>query len=94
MHVSAIIAAGGRGVRFGADRPKQFLSLAGQPILQRTVDAFLRSNRVQDVVVALPAELMAAPPEYLRHAGVEMVSGGERRQDSVSNAWPRELTWS
>jgi 2-C-methyl-D-erythritol 4-phosphate cytidylyltransferase/2-C-methyl-D-erythritol 2,4-cyclodiphosphate synthase len=89
VHVSAIIAAGGRGIRFGADRPKQLLSLAGQPILQRTIDAFLRSDRVQDIVVALPADLVASPPEYLRHPRVETVTGGERRQDSVANAFAR-----
>jgi 2-C-methyl-D-erythritol 4-phosphate cytidylyltransferase/2-C-methyl-D-erythritol 2,4-cyclodiphosphate synthase len=89
VHVSAIIAAGGRGVRLGADRPKQLVCLGGRPILQRSVDAFLMNDRVHDVVVALPAELMATPPEYLRRAGVEMVTGGERRQDSVSNAFAR-----
>ena len=41
VHVTAIIAAGGRGERFGAGRPKQLLALGGVSILQRSVDALL-----------------------------------------------------
>ncbi len=91
MRVSAILAAGGRGVRLGADRPKQLLELAGRPILQRSLDAFLESPLVHEVVVALPGELIAAPPEYLRAARkpVHLVEGGARRQDSVARAFAR-----
>lgn len=91
MHVSAIIAAGGRGLRFGGSRPKQLLTLAGQPILQRSVHAFIECADVTDIVVALPAELAADPPDYLRSTvkPIEVVEGGERRQDSVSRAFAR-----
>ena len=37
----AVIVAGGTGSRMGADRPKQFLKLKGQTILQRTLAPFL-----------------------------------------------------
>ncbi|NOT27508.1 MAG: 2-C-methyl-D-erythritol 4-phosphate cytidylyltransferase [Acidobacteria bacterium] len=89
MHVSAIIAAGGRGVRLGGARPKQFLSLGDRTILQRSVDAVLSSGRVAELVVALPAELMASVPEYLRRGAkpITVVEGGARRQDSVANAF-------
>jgi 2-C-methyl-D-erythritol 4-phosphate cytidylyltransferase/2-C-methyl-D-erythritol 2,4-cyclodiphosphate synthase len=89
VHVCAIIAAGGRGARFGGNRPKQLLSLAGQPILQRSVEAFVRSPLVHDVIVALPRELAQAPPAYLGAGAprVRVVEGGERRQDSVANAF-------
>jgi 2-C-methyl-D-erythritol 4-phosphate cytidylyltransferase/2-C-methyl-D-erythritol 2,4-cyclodiphosphate synthase len=91
VHVTAIIAAGGRGDRFGGARPKQLLMLGGRPILQRSVDAFLASRRVADLVVALPADLASAPPDYLRsrHKSIEIVEGGARRQDSVANAFAR-----
>lgn len=89
MYVSAIVAAGGRGTRFGADSPKQLLMLGGVPILQRSVDAFLRSARIDEVIVALPPALAADPPPYLRGGGVRLkvVEGGSRRQDSVANAF-------
>jgi 2-C-methyl-D-erythritol 4-phosphate cytidylyltransferase/2-C-methyl-D-erythritol 2,4-cyclodiphosphate synthase len=91
VHVTAIIAAGGRGVRLGPGLAKQFLTLAGRPILQRSVDAFVASERIADVIVALPRELADSVPEYLRGGDkrIEVVSGGERRQDSVANAFAR-----
>ena len=85
MHVSAIIAAGGRGSRFGGSQPKQLQMLAGVPILKRTVDAFLQGYGFDEVVVALPSELAVNPPSYLD--SVIIVEGGERRQDSVANAF-------
>jgi 2-C-methyl-D-erythritol 4-phosphate cytidylyltransferase/2-C-methyl-D-erythritol 2,4-cyclodiphosphate synthase len=94
VHVSAIIAAGGRGLRFGAEQPKQLLTLAGLPILQRSVNAFLDCEDIADIVVALPAELVADPPDYLRSARkpIDIVEGGDRRQDSVSRAFNRIST--
>jgi 2-C-methyl-D-erythritol 4-phosphate cytidylyltransferase len=68
VHVSAIIAAGGRGLRFGSAEPKQLLTLAGEPILKRSVDAYLSCELVSDLVIALPAPLARVPPEYLQHA--------------------------
>jgi 2-C-methyl-D-erythritol 4-phosphate cytidylyltransferase/2-C-methyl-D-erythritol 2,4-cyclodiphosphate synthase len=85
MHVSAIIAAGGRGSRFGSTQPKQLLALGGVPILKRTVDAFLLGYPFDEVIVALPEELAANPPSYLDD--VMVVAGGARRQDSVANAF-------
>jgi 2-C-methyl-D-erythritol 4-phosphate cytidylyltransferase/2-C-methyl-D-erythritol 2,4-cyclodiphosphate synthase len=94
VHVSAIIAAGGRGLRFGGSQPKQLLTLAGQPILQRSVNAFLECDDIDDIVVALPAELVAEPPSYLLSASkpIEVVEGGDRRQDSVARAFTRVST--
>lgn len=91
MHVTAIIAAGGLGARFGGTEPKQFLSLGGRPILQHSVDAFVLSNRIDDLVIALPGSIAANPPAYLqgRTKPIEIVEGGERRQDSVANAFAR-----
>ena len=89
MHVSAIIAAGGRGVRFGGTLPKQFLLLGGRTILQRSVDALLSSDCITELVVALPSDLVSNVPEYLRDRikPIAVVEGGERRQDSVANAF-------
>ena len=89
MHVSAIIAAAGRGARFGGARPKQLVTLGGHAILERSVAAFLGCDLVSSVVVALPADLAADPPLYLRRASkpLQIVSGGDRRQDSVAHAF-------
>src|SRR5262249_50088770 len=91
VHVSAIIAAGGRGLRFGGDRPKQLLPLAGSTILERSVHAFLSSPSITDLVVALPPDLVQSPPAHLRHTvkPLHIVEGGARRQDSVASAFAR-----
>jgi 2-C-methyl-D-erythritol 4-phosphate cytidylyltransferase/2-C-methyl-D-erythritol 2,4-cyclodiphosphate synthase len=88
MHVTAIVAAGGRGRRFGGAVPKQFLALGGRPILERSVDLFLSHSEIDEVVVALPAELLADPPSFLRSSEkpLHLVAGGARRQDSVISA--------
>ena len=88
MHVTAIIAAGGRGARLGAAEPKQLLAVGGRPMLERSVRTFLEHPGIDDVLVALPPSLVADPPAYLRSQGkpLRIVAGGERRQDSVANA--------
>jgi len=93
MHVTAIIAAGGRGERFGGAQPKQLLQVGGRAILERSVDAFLRHPSVDAVVVALPPSLVDDPPGYLQPGSersakpLRVVAGGQRRQDSVANAF-------
>ncbi|MGE0706176.1 MAG: 2-C-methyl-D-erythritol 4-phosphate cytidylyltransferase, partial [Vicinamibacterales bacterium] len=89
LKVTAIVAAGGRGLRLGAGQPKQLLTVGGRAILDRAVSAFVTHPEVTEVVVALPPELAASPPEYLRAAAktLRVVEGGERRQDSVSAAF-------
>ena len=85
MYVSAIIPAGGLGTRFGVAQPKQFLTLGGVPILERTIAGLRRGYPFAEVVVALPAELCANRPAYL--TDVIVVEGGARRQDSVARAF-------
>jgi 2-C-methyl-D-erythritol 4-phosphate cytidylyltransferase / 2-C-methyl-D-erythritol 2,4-cyclodiphosphate synthase len=89
MHVTAIIAAGGRGQRFGGARPKQLLALDSRTLLEWSVDAFLAHPSIDEVVVSLPADIAQDPPPYLRSASkpLRIVAGGARRQDSVSNAF-------
>ncbi len=84
MHVTAIIAAGGSGSRLGSAVPKQMLEVAGRSLLRRSVEAFASHPAISDVIVALPPALAANPPAWL--AGVRVVTGGDRRQDSVANA--------
>ena len=89
MYVAAIVAAGGSGRRFGSTRPKQLIEVGGRTVLERSVRAFLDHPRVDEVVVALPADLASSPPAFLGGASkpLRVVAGGERRQDSVANAF-------
>ncbi len=88
---AAIVAAGGRGVRFGADRPKQFLELGGRSILEMSVTALAASDRVDEIVVALPEEHLAAVAKAWPSSAkpLAFVAGGARRQDSVANAFAK-----
>ena len=89
---AAIIAAGGRGVRLGADRPKQFLEIGGRSILQMSIEALGASGQIKDIVVALPEEHLHQSISLTRFSGaswISFVAGGARRQDSVANAFAR-----
>src|SRR5262249_39560519 len=85
---TAIIAAGGRGLRLGGDRPKQLIKVGGRTILERSVGTFLSHAAIAEVVVALPADLVAEAPAYLGGASkpLRVVQGGAPRQDSGANA--------
>ena len=97
MRVAAILVAAGRGVRLGADRPKQFLELApGRTMLQMSLDALTSVPAVTEVVVAVPQGALAEGQDVFSElrAGrdectVVFVEGGERRQDSTANAFAR-----
>lgn len=89
MFVSAILAAAGRGTRLGAAAPKQMLALGDRTILQRSFEIVETHDRIDEIVIALPADLASRPPPYLVSARkpVRVVDGGPRRQDSVANAF-------
>ena len=84
----AIIAAAGSGSRLAGDRPKQFLPLAGTPIIFHTLRPFEQCDSIQEIIVVLPAEESAG---FLSLAGkyglrklARVVPGGSTRAASVS----------
>ena len=87
--VTAVIAAGGVGTRLGAGRPKQLVRLGGATILQRSVEAFDRCDRVDEIVLVLPASLAGGPALVDNPNGtpLRVVAGGARRQDSVARGF-------
>lgn len=89
MFVSALIAAGGRGLRLGADRPKQFLEVGGRSMLEASVQALAASDRINEIIVALPEDHLADVRKAWSGTAkpITFVAGGPRRQDSVANAF-------
>jgi len=83
-----IVVAGGTGRRMGAAVPKQFLSVGGRSLLDRTLTSVSASSRVDAIVIALPAD--AAPEAGEAYRGfpkvIAVVKGGAERHDSVRNA--------
>jgi 2-C-methyl-D-erythritol 4-phosphate cytidylyltransferase/2-C-methyl-D-erythritol 2,4-cyclodiphosphate synthase len=80
MRIAAILVAAGSGSRFGAETPKQFLTIAGKPVIRHAAEALARHvSLIQPVGDAEPiqAALDGLP------ACLAAVSGGETRQDSV-----------
>ncbi|MBO3276650.1 2-C-methyl-D-erythritol 4-phosphate cytidylyltransferase [Pseudomonas schmalbachii] len=82
----AVIPAAGIGSRMRADRPKQYLDLAGRSILERTLDCFLGHPCLKGLIVCLapddpwwPTLACASDPRIVR------VDGGSERADSVLN---------
>ena len=49
-----IIVAGGKGMRMGTELPKQFLPVAGKPVLMRTIERFCQFSRDLNFIVVLP----------------------------------------
>jgi len=84
---TAIIAAAGRGNRMASDRPKQFLLLAGTPIVVHTLKRFEECESIQEIIVVLPAEESAGFLSMVGKFGlrklVKVVPGGSTRADSV-----------
>jgi len=90
MHVFAILPAAGLGTRMAASQPKQFLELNGLPILIHSLRAFAAVPRVTAIYVAVRHnELERVQAQVAEHgfAGkVQVVEGGDSRQQSVANA--------
>jgi 2-C-methyl-D-erythritol 4-phosphate cytidylyltransferase len=101
MKVIVIIPAAGLGTRMvaaqeKASKPaatKQFIELAGVPVLLRTLSNFARNQQITEIRIALRKteiepfreRLQREAPEILRKETV-LLEGGEHRQQSVGNA--------
>lgn len=80
----------GTGVGGGSSTPKQFLTIAGVPVLVHCLRAFLAVQRVDAIYVAVRGteieRVRAQVAEFGLDSKVHVVEGGDYRQQSVSNA--------
>ncbi|NPV74173.1 MAG: 2-C-methyl-D-erythritol 4-phosphate cytidylyltransferase [Pelotomaculum sp.] len=88
--VAAVVAAAGRGSRMGTETRKQYLSLAGLPVVGHVLRAMEASSAVKSVVtVVAPGEENYFRLTVVERLGIRKVAaivpGGEERQDSVYN---------
>ena len=83
--IGLILAAAGRGTRFGAEVPKQFLSSRGKRVYQLALDAFLPF--VGEAVILVPTgwleKVQAEMARLVDNGQVVLAAGGCKRQDSV-----------
>ena len=78
--ISAVIVAGGNGLRFGGDIPKQFYKLNGKEILSYSVSTFYKHPQIDEVVIVCHSDWIEHVKSKYPKCIVTM--GGERRQDS------------
>ena len=87
--VSAIIVAAGRGTRMGANIDKQFLEVAGRPVIAHTWGCFVRAHDIDEIVIVVREGMQPAFQELAAQFGLSkpfrLVAGGAERQDSVWN---------
>jgi 2-C-methyl-D-erythritol 4-phosphate cytidylyltransferase len=85
----AIIVAGGKGLRMGSDLPKQFLLLAGKPVLMHTIEAFHQYDSEIEIILILPKEQQnywhQLCHEHHFKIKYSLADGGETRFHSVRN---------
>lgn len=83
----AIIAAAGQGTRMGGKRAKQFLELAGIPIIIHTLQAFEACEAIQEIILVLPEadvrDFSAVARPYKLGKVRAVVPGGVTRASSV-----------
>jgi 2-C-methyl-D-erythritol 4-phosphate cytidylyltransferase len=89
MQLYVVIVAGGSGKRMGANLPKQFLELAGRPVLMHTIERFKSYNESIDIITVLPEnqlrfwiDLQTKHSFSVPHT---LVKGGSNRFYSVRN---------
>ena len=85
--MAAVILAGGRGTRMGTETPKQFLEIAGKPMICHTLKAFEESDADELVLVAPEGGAEYCRKEIVEKYGFRkvrhIVEGGAERYDSV-----------
>lgn len=89
MQKYAVLVAGGSGLRMGADKPKQFLTLQGKPVLWHTIQVFLTTYPDAEIRLVLPANYIdegyAMIADFSNKAQIQIIAGGATRFDSVKN---------
>ena len=89
MQLYVVIVAGGTGKRMGAEVPKQFLELAGRPVLMHTIERFKAFNEGIEIITVLPEDQLRHWLELQEihsfNIPQTLVKGGSARFYSVRN---------
>ena len=89
MTLYALIVAGGSGKRMWTDIPKQFLELAGKPVLMHTIERFKAFDASVKIIVVLPEDHLGYWEKLQKKHSFSIshlvVIGGPSRFHSVKN---------
>ena len=88
--VTAMLFAGGVGRRMKSDDlPKQFITVAGKPIIIRTINHFENHPEVDDIVIACKEEWIDYLNKLIEKYGIKkvraVIPGGETGYQSIHN---------
>ncbi|TDJ64025.1 MAG: 2-C-methyl-D-erythritol 4-phosphate cytidylyltransferase [Proteobacteria bacterium] len=82
--VWAVVPAAGKGLRMGADIPKQYLQIAGKPVLQHTLEIFVGHSQIAGVAVVIAADdRLWATLDGVLTRKLRVTTGGRERCHSV-----------
>ena len=92
----AVIVAGGKGLRMQSTVKKQFIDLAGVPVIVHTLAAFDTHCRVDEMILVVPEQDLDFTRNDLMHrfsfsTPLHIIKGGVTRQDSVGNGLDKAL---
>jgi|SRR5690554_784778 len=86
----AVILASGSGSRFGAKLPKQFVRLAGKPVIQYTIEAFEAAKAIDEIIIVTKEEYIDYVYEIINcqvfKKVTKVIGGGAERYDSTLSA--------
>ena len=92
MQKTVIIVAGGQGMRFSQDMPKQFFYIRQRPLLMHAIDLFHEYDREMQIIVGIQENLMSYWESVCDQFGFDveyiLSPGGETRYHTVKNALP------
>jgi 2-C-methyl-D-erythritol 4-phosphate cytidylyltransferase len=93
---SVIVVAGGKGLRMNQPLPKQFISLAGKPILVHTLQAFLNYDPDLEMILVLPEDHLdhwsTLQQQHLSGEKIQLAKGGATRFQSVKSGLEKVTT--
>lgn len=89
MDLYVVIVAGGTGKRMGVDTPKQYLELAGKPVLMHTIERFMEFSSSIEIITVLPENQLRywrdLQKKYSFEVPQTIVKGGAHRYISVKH---------
>jgi 2-C-methyl-D-erythritol 4-phosphate cytidylyltransferase len=89
MDVYVVIVAGGSGKRMGLDTPKQYLELAGKPVLMHTIERFREFDESIEIITVLPENQLRYWADLQKKYSFDiphtLVKGGAHRFISVKH---------
>lgn len=89
--ICAALLAGGIGTRLDVGMPKQFYLIAGKPILIHSLEAFLKVEEMDEIIVSSPKECVNKTKDVIKEYDltdprITVIEGGKRRSDTILNS--------